>query len=369
MRARLVAMFAVVGLLQIDVSVAAENGRDVLPEAASGWSIELAARAPQIRNPSSIAVATDGTVFLGQAATDGGGAASNGNGSVLAIKDGKSTVFADGLGIVTGLDWSGDTLHVLHPPVLSAFRDTDQDGRADARIDLVTGLGPAARTTHEISDHIAAGLRTGLDGYHYIAVGDKGITRAAGTDGRILSLAGGGVIRVRVDGSGLEIVSTGERKPRSLMLSATGEVFTLSSSGPGHRWTGGLTHHIVGGHYGYPYQFLTAPFRALPLMGGDAVEPGTQGVCYDDDGLPARFRGKLFVCDWGRQAVVCFEIRKAGGTFAVAGQSTLVSKGLRRGFSSSGNGRHGRWDGFLDCGLGQGGMADRRQVRAAGSIF
>ena len=82
-----------------------------------------------------------------------------------------------------------------------------------------------------------------------------------------------------------------------------------------------------GGHYGYPYQFLTAPFRALPLMGGEAGEPGTQGVYYDEGGLPARFQGNLFVCDWSRQAVVCFEIRKAGGTFAVARQTTVVAKG------------------------------------------
>ena len=56
------------------------------------------------------------------------------------------------------------------------------------------------------------------------------------------------------------------------------------------RWPGGLTHHVVGGHYGYPYQFLVAPFRTLPVIGGEVGGAGAQAVCYLEDGLPARYR-------------------------------------------------------------------------------
>ena len=149
------------------------------------------------------------------------GSAGARSGSVLAIKDGKSCVFADGLGTVSGLEWIDGALDVVHPPELSSFRDTDRDGRADERIDLVTGLGPTALATHGINDHIAAGIRAGIDGYLYLAVGDKGVSRAVGKDGRSIKLAGGGVIRVRPDGTALEVVSTGERNPRSIALSAT----------------------------------------------------------------------------------------------------------------------------------------------------
>ncbi len=317
MRASLGPFFALVMAFPIAHSQAGEPEREPVPQPATGWSIELAGRAPRTGNPTSIAVAPDGTIYLGQ----------EGGGSVLAIKDGKSHVFADRLGTVSGLEWIDGVLHVVHPPELSSFRDTDRDGQADERIDLVTGLGPTALATHGINDHIAAGVGAGIDGYLYIAVGDRGISRAVGKDGRSIQLAGGGVIRVRPDGSGLEVVSTGERNPRSIVVNATGEVFTLGAGDTGKRWTGGLTHHIEGGHYGYPYQFLTAPFRALPVMGGEAGEPGTQGACYDEDGLPGRYRGNLFVCDRDRQSVVCFEIRRAGGTFAVARQTVVVSKG------------------------------------------
>src|SRR5207248_3226921 len=39
------------------------------------------------------------------------------------------------------------------------------------------------------------------------------------------------------------------------------------------------------------------------------------------------YRGNLFFCDWGLQAVRRFEIRKAGGTFAVARRTELVTQG------------------------------------------
>jgi HEAT repeat protein/glucose/arabinose dehydrogenase len=328
MRASLVPVFALIVAFQIACSEAGEPEREPLPQPAPGWSIELAARAPRIGNPTSIVVAADGTIYLGQASREKSGPAGVGSGSVLAVKDGKSCVFAAGLGTVSGLEWIDGTLYVVHPPELSAFRDTDHDGRADERIELVAGLGPTGLAPQGINDHIAAGVRAGIDDFLYIAVGDRGVSRAVGKDGRSIQLAGGGVIRVRPDGTGLEVVSTGERKPRSIVLSATGEVFTLGAGDTAKRWPGGLTHHIDGGHYGYPYQFLTGPFRALPLMGGAAGEPGTLGVCYDEDGLAGRFRGNFFVCDLGRQSVVCFEIRRAGGTFAVARQAAVVSKGL-----------------------------------------
>ena len=95
--------------------------------------------------------------------------------SVVAIKDGKVTVFADKLWAVMGLEWVDGTLYVVHAPFLSAFRDTDGDGKADQRVDLITGLGPKLPGFSGINDHVASGVRLGMDGFLYIAVGDKGI--------------------------------------------------------------------------------------------------------------------------------------------------------------------------------------------------
>src|SRR5262249_13204490 len=154
----------------------------------------------------------------------------------------------------------------------------------------------------------------------------KGIPRGVARDGTTIQLFAGGVIRIRPDGTGLEVVSTGERNPLSVALSATNEIFTYGNDDDSKRWPNSLTHNIVGGHYGYPYEFQSAPHRALPIMGGQIGGSGTQGICYNEDGLPAEYRGNLFFCDWGLQRVARIEIRKAGGTFAVARQTPLVTK-------------------------------------------
>ena len=298
-----------------------------LPAVAEGWSITLALEAPQILFPTAIVAAPDGTVYIGSDPMDMPGPATEPIDRVLAFKNGKVTVFADKLWSVMGLEWIDQTLYVVHAPFLSALRDTDGDGKADTRIDLVRGLGPKLPGFNGINEHIASGVRLGMDGFLYITVGDKGIPRAVGRDGRIIQLFGGGVIRVRPDGTDLEIVSTGERNPLSVALSATDEVFTYGNDDDSKKWPNSLTHHIFGGHYGYPYQFLTAPHRALPIMAGDFGGSGAQGICYNEDGLPAEYGGNLFFCDWGRQTVYRFEIKKSGGTFALLKRTSLVSKG------------------------------------------
>ena len=295
---------------------------------AEGWSIELAAQSPQIalshrdrgraRRHGLSRLRPDGHARPAHR-TDRSRAG--------ASRTAQITVFADKLWSVMGLEWVDGTLYVVHAPFLSAFRDTDGDGKADSRVDLVTGLGPKLPGFNGINDHIASGIRQGMDGFLYIAVGDKGIPRGVGRDGKTIQLHGGGVIRVRPDGTGLEVVSTGECNPLSVALSATDDVFTYGNDDDSKKWPNSLTHHIVGGHYGYPYQFLTAPHRALPIMAGEFGGSGAQGICYNEDGLPAEYRGNLFFCDWGLQTVFRFEIKKAGGTFALTRRTALVSKG------------------------------------------
>jgi putative heme-binding domain-containing protein len=298
-----------------------------LPAPAPGWSIELAAQSPQIVFPTAVVAAPDGTVYLGSDPMDMPGPTTEPIDRVLAIKNGQTSVFADKLWSVMGLEWVDGTLYVVHAPFLSAFRDNDGDGKADSRVDLVTGLGPKLPGFNGINDHIASGIRQGMDGFLYISVGDKGIPQGVGRDGTTIRLYGGGVIRVRRDGTGLEVVSTGERNPLSVALSAADDVFTYGNDDDSRKWPNSLTHHIAGGHYGYPYQFLSAPHRALPIIFGEVGGSGAQGICYNEDGLPAEYRGNLFFCDWGLQTVFRFEIKKAGGTFALTRRSALVSRG------------------------------------------
>src|SRR3984885_3906481 len=110
-----------------------------LPAVADGWSITLAVEVPQILFPTAIVAAPDGTVYLGTDPMDMTGPPTDPMDRALAFKNGRVAVFAEELWSVMGLEWIDDTLYVVHAPFLSAFRDTDGDGKADARVDLVRG--------------------------------------------------------------------------------------------------------------------------------------------------------------------------------------------------------------------------------------
>lgn len=304
----------------------APGNRSKLPDLAAGWTIRLEAEAPRIRRPSAIVAAPDGTVYIGQDSLDDRRQAAAPGGSVVAMKGSKITIFADHLENVRGLEWADGVLYVLHAPYLSALRDTNGDGRADQRFDLSAALGPAGSGPGGWDDHVAGGVKLGMDGYLYLGIGDRGPPLRAGGHDQAMRFRGG-VIRIRPDGSGLEVVSTGARYPRSVTLSASDEIFTSGDADESKRWPNNLIHHIVLGHYGFPYQFLTAPFRALPVMSASEAGMAAQGVCYNEQGLPSRYHGNLFFCDRGLQAVLRYELRKSGATFAVASRSTIVTKG------------------------------------------
>ncbi len=80
-----------------------------------------------------------------------------------------------------GLIWDAGTLYVLHPPILTAFTDTNGDGVADKSEVLVKGIGFDLKFRG--ADHTTNGIRLGIDGYIYIAVGDYGFVKAEGKDG------------------------------------------------------------------------------------------------------------------------------------------------------------------------------------------
>ena len=299
-----------------------------LPKVAEGWKAELILQAPDVLFPTAIVSDPKGTLYVGQDPMDMPGPPTVPIDSILAIRpDGTRIVFADKLWAVMGLEYFRGTLYVVHAPFLSALKDTDGDGRADERIDLMTGLGPKMPGFNGINDHVPSGVRLGMDGYLYIAIGDKGIPEGVGKDGTKIQLRGGGVIRIKTDGTGLEVVSTGERNPLSVALNAANDVFTYGNDDDSKKWPNSLTHHIVGGHYGYPYEFLDRPDRCLPIVAGEIGGSGTQGVCYEEDGLPAEYRGDLFFCDWGTQRVDRFKLARSGATYKQVSRTPFIEKG------------------------------------------
>lgn len=109
------------------------------------------------------------------------------------------TTFDTNTGIATGMD-------------LVVFDDKDQDGVADADPKvLIKRLSNAKYIQERGTDHATNGIRMGIDGWIYIAVGDFGFHNATGADGKKLTNLGGGVLRVRPDGTEMELYTHGLR--------------------------------------------------------------------------------------------------------------------------------------------------------------
>ena len=72
----------------------------------------------------------------------------------------------------------------------------------------------------------------------------------------------------------------------SVALSDHDDIWTFGNDDDSHLWPNSLTHHIVGGHYGYPYEFRTLrrTGRCRSWLGSRAA-PGRKGSARTTDGL------------------------------------------------------------------------------------
>ncbi len=163
--------------------------RPNLPQVVEGWKVELVAQAPALAYPTAIVVATDGTIYLGQDPMDMPGPPTEPIDSVVAIKDGKSRSSPINSGLSWG--WSGSTARSSSSirRFSRPFATPTATARRIAGSTSITGLGPKLPGFSGINDHIASGVRLGMDGFLYIAVGDKGIPRGVGKDGTTIQLA------------------------------------------------------------------------------------------------------------------------------------------------------------------------------------
>src|SRR5690606_28992458 len=124
------------------------------------------------------------------------------------------TTFDANKGTATGMD-------------LVVFEDKDQDGVADGPAKpLVVGLSNTKNIQERGTDHATNGIRMGIDGWIYIAVGDFGFHNAKGTDGTMLTMLGGGILRVRPDGTELEVYTHGLRNIYDVAIDPFMNIFT-----------------------------------------------------------------------------------------------------------------------------------------------
>lgn len=306
--------------------------------APPGFTVDLVAQAPEILWPSANLCLDDGSLLVGEDPMDMIGPADQPIDRLVRFQflpDGskRKTVFAERLYAIFGLEAIDGAVYVMNMPHLTVLWDRDRDGVAEERRELLTDLGPPAPGwPGGFNDHIVSGIRLHHDGYLYVAVGDKGVPKAHGTDGSTLSLRGGGIVRLRPDGSGLELVASGLRNILDVAIDAQGAIFTHDNTDDGLGWWTRLTHIVPGGHYGYPWDYQQHPERMLPAIRDYGGGSPTGGLVYREAAWPAAYRGSLFFCEWAKQSLRRFELEPEGSTWKVKLDEDFLRAGDVREF-------------------------------------
>src|SRR6266850_1052997 len=239
-RSLLVATFVFLGFISSSVHAADKSELRSAAEALlknvkapPGFKVTLFAAPPEISYSVCLAAAPSGEVFIGIDENGSLGTKTN-RGRIVRCIDTDGDGRADRFNIFAtvdsprGLFYDHGTLWVLHPPFLDAYHDDDGDGVADRSERLVEGLGFTLKTRG--ADHTINGIRMGIDGWLYIAAGDYGFVDAVGKDGTPVKLLGGGVARVRPDGTELEIFADGLRNIYDVAVSPELDLFTRDNT-------------------------------------------------------------------------------------------------------------------------------------------
>jgi putative membrane-bound dehydrogenase-like protein len=287
-----------------------------LPTPAPEWKVELLAQPPQLIHPSVVCAAPDGRIFVAQDPIDMGQPSNSTGDSILVIHpDGKINKFADNLHAVFGLYYLDGKLYVHHTPNFSVFTDRDSVG-TDRRELFTTNPNPNL-AGKGFNDHIPSNMRLAMDGWFYMSTGDKGIFGATGADGSRAEIHGGGLIRFRPDGTHLEVYATGTRNHLDFAINSEDEMFTYDNTDDGNGWWTRVTHMVDGGYYGYPFDYKPRRPYTLWMMADYGGGSPTGAIAYNEDALPAEYRGNLFLCEWGRKQLLRLRVSRDGGTYKI----------------------------------------------------
>jgi hypothetical protein len=230
-------------------------------QVADGFEVTLWAENPRLAKPIQMNFDPQGRLWVassevypqiepGQTAND----------KILILEDtdgdglsDKSTVFADGLLIPTGLEPGDGGVYVGQSTELLHLRDTDGDGKADVRRTVLSGFG--TEDTH----HNLHTLRWGPDGRLWM--NQSVYTRTdTETPHGVVRLKGGGVMRLHPLSMRFEVVFRGWWNSWGHQFDAYGQSFLTDGAG-----TDGVS-------WGVPGAMYSATPRARRLMG--SISPG-----------------------------------------------------------------------------------------------
>ncbi len=349
---------AVIAALTLSTSLFAENDRRLTDDEIlkritypPEFRATVFASPPDVSYPIFISAAPDGTLFVG---CDENGSLDRepGRGRVVRCRDTNGDGKADQFSTFARMDsprgvaWDASTrtLYVMHPPFLTAYHDDNNVGVANRQETLISGLG--FDLGFRGADHTINGIRLGMDGWIYVACGDYGAVRATGKDGSAFELRGGGILRIRPDGSGMEMAARGTRNILDVAISPTLELFTRDNTNDGDDWNDRLSFVPFGAQMGYPALFRNFSDEIIPALidfgGGSPVV----SIFIDEPVLPKAWAYGLYTVEWGRNEIDLHPLTPAGATWkADTKRFMTMTRGTDLDVDGAGHLYAASWDG------------------------
>lgn len=282
-------------------------------------------------SPACLCVSADGVVYAG-VDLNGSLGKGPGRGRIIRLVDEDKDGIADShqlfaeIDNARGLIWRGNQLFVLHTAFgddglstgmdLVVLDDKDRDGVADGPAQmLVEGICSGTQINSRGTDHSTNGIQMGIDGWIYIAVGDFGFAGAKDHAGNELTLLGGGIVRVRPDGTEMELYTSGMRNIYDVAIDPFMNIFTRGNTNDGGGWNVRFTHHLQTGEYGYPRLFKNFASEIIPALEDLGGGSGVGALFLNEPTWPDTYNHQPLMADWGRKAVYLHRLTDDGPTF------------------------------------------------------
>lgn len=241
----------------------------------------------------------------------------------------KMIVFADKIPYPMGGTFYQGSFYVAAPPHLMRFTDTDGDGVADKREQLLTGW---------TLNHNAATLSgpfIGPDGWLYMCDARRGFDITT-KEGQRLQGKGARIWRCRPDGSGLEsLAGGGFDNTIELVFMPSGETIGTMTyfTDPRNGFRDALMHWVEGGVYPKPYRVieddrlkLTGPL--MPVMTKLPRVSHAGLMRYRGTALGPDFQGNLFSAQFNTGRIMRHVITPEGATYRTTQEPFMTSDNL-----------------------------------------
>jgi putative heme-binding domain-containing protein len=213
------------------------------------------------------------------------------------------STFSTQSGLATGMD-------------LVVFEDKNNDGKADGPAKpLIQNLSNTKYLQERGTDHATNGIRLGIDGWIYISVGDFGFYNAVDRSGTKLTMLGGGILRVRPDGTEMEVFSHGTRNVYDVAIDPFMNIFSRENTNDGGGWNIRFSHFLQTGEYGYPQLFQHFTDEIIPALVDVGGGSGTGSLYMDEPNWPAKYNKVPMMADWGRSMLYIHRVTPDGPTF------------------------------------------------------